>query len=545
MVLTNTLSMEAIFMGGVGIWIRRDYMVTCWILNSMVTELFDAFLYAQSCTYDVLEKFMLRDRNSKLIQFLMKLNDEYESVRSQILAMDPLPTVNKAYYIVQQIEIQKKVTNHTFEPSAFFANMNNKGSNNWRKENRGSTNDGKRFCTGRNQEGHTVDKCFEKIGYPDCSDTPFDLCNENEIEMYQRDGFDQKLVVVVCQEVMKMFKGKGGESNASREYTVTYLKNPIIIHLPVGSSKIVTIVGKVQLTPSLDPSTNQVVAVGKGSRCLYICKPTIDPIAFFTSIFEFRVSHLNSFPTTSLSEESFSNSVSKNGPYKQAALNGAHYFFTIVDDDTRVTWTYLVHSKEQIPSLLVSFFAYVKTHFQRQPKVVRSDNGTEIVNKTCAEFFQTHGVVHQKSMAYTPKQNGRDANVKPHKDKFKNKGVKCVLIGYHVNQKGYKFYNWETNEIFLSSDVVFEEHVFPFKQPDSPSDEHLCPIYPVFETRPLEETVILNTPLPETTPTVNLVFTKPAVKHVAEPNQSDQMPFTSTSVPVKKSTRSTTRPAWL
>ncbi|PWA58271.1 hypothetical protein CTI12_AA392830 [Artemisia annua] len=29
-------------------WIRCDYMVTYWILNSMVTELSDAFLYTQS-----------------------------------------------------------------------------------------------------------------------------------------------------------------------------------------------------------------------------------------------------------------------------------------------------------------------------------------------------------------------------------------------------------------------------------------------------------------------------------------------------------------
>ncbi|GJR72320.1 hypothetical protein Tco_0084685 [Tanacetum coccineum] len=200
----------------------------------MVTELSDAFLYAQSninglptcdygkireCTCDVLEKFMLRDSNSKLIQFLMKLNDEYESVMSQILAMDPLPTVNKAYYI---------------------------GINNGRKENRGSTNDGKRFCTRFNQEGHTVDQCFEKIGHPDSykgkkgkkqgrmaanvttgfddhfgSDTPFDLGSENEIGMHQGGGFDQKLVVVVCQEVVKMFRGKGGESSASRDYAST------------------------------------------------------------------------------------------------------------------------------------------------------------------------------------------------------------------------------------------------------------------------------------------------------------------------------------
>nr|GEV35790.1 hypothetical protein [Tanacetum cinerariifolium] len=187
----------------------------------------------RECTCDVLGKFMLRDSNSKLIQFLMKLNDEYESVKNQILAMDPLPTVNKAYYIVQQIEKQKQVTNHTFEPSAFFANLNNKRSNSGRKENRGSRNDGKRFCICCNQEGHTVDQCFKKIGYLDwykgkkskkqgrvaanvtvgfddhfSGDTPFDLGSENEIGVHQWGSFDQKLVAVVCQEVMRMFKGK-------------------------------------------------------------------------------------------------------------------------------------------------------------------------------------------------------------------------------------------------------------------------------------------------------------------------------------------------
>ncbi|GKB71281.1 pyridoxal 5'-phosphate synthase-like subunit PDX1.2 [Tanacetum coccineum] len=275
-------------------WIRCDYMVTCWILNLMVTELSDAFLYAQSVSElwkEIAERYgqsngplvyqLERElnSNSKLIQFLMKLNDDYESVRSQILAMDPLPTVNKAYYIVQQIEKQKQVTNHTFEPSAFFANMNNKGTNNRRKENRESRNDGKRFCNGFNQEGHTVDQCFEKIRHPDWykgkngkkqgrmaanvitgfddhfgSDTPFDLGSENEIGMHQGGGFDQKLVVVVSKEGL---------------------------------------------------STNHVVVVGKGSRCLYICKPIVDPIAFSASISDFHMSHLNSVLSTSLSKESF------------------------------------------------------------------------------------------------------------------------------------------------------------------------------------------------------------------------------------------------
>lgn len=61
----------------------------------------------KECICVVFDKFLEMDSHLKLILFLMKLNDEYESVRSQILATDPLPNMNKAYYIAQQIEKQK------------------------------------------------------------------------------------------------------------------------------------------------------------------------------------------------------------------------------------------------------------------------------------------------------------------------------------------------------------------------------------------------------------------------------------------------------
>ena len=87
------------------------------------------------CTCSTSEKFLEREIHLKLIQFLMKLNDEIESVRSQILAMDSLPNVNKAYYIVQQIEKQKQAIHPVFDPSTFFANtINNKKSYNAGKE---------------------------------------------------------------------------------------------------------------------------------------------------------------------------------------------------------------------------------------------------------------------------------------------------------------------------------------------------------------------------------------------------------------------------
>ena len=47
------------------------------------------------------------------MQFLMHLNDEYEAIRGQILLLDPLPTVNKAYSMIQRVERQRHVTNTT------------------------------------------------------------------------------------------------------------------------------------------------------------------------------------------------------------------------------------------------------------------------------------------------------------------------------------------------------------------------------------------------------------------------------------------------
>nr|GEY47570.1 retrovirus-related Pol polyprotein from transposon TNT 1-94 [Tanacetum cinerariifolium] len=153
--------------------------------------------------------------------------------RSQILAMDPLPTVNKAYYIVQQIEKQKQVTNHVFEPTAFFANMNNKNnSNGSRENNKGNRNEikgetkneiyFKKVCTNYGQEGHLFEQCFERLGYPDC--------------MGQNGHVDQKLVAAFCQEMMKMFIGKaisedkGEPDNENSDSSTNLISN--VNHIP-------------------------------------------------------------------------------------------------------------------------------------------------------------------------------------------------------------------------------------------------------------------------------------------------------------------------
>ena len=53
-----------------------------------------------------------------------------------------------------------------------------------------------------------------------------------------------------------------------------------------------------------------------------------------------------------------------------------------------------------------SFVHLISTQFDVKIKMVRSDNGTEFVNKKMNNMFSELGIVHQTSFAHTPQQNG-------------------------------------------------------------------------------------------------------------------------------------------
>ena len=64
------------------------------------------------------------------------------------------------------------------------------------------------------------------------------------------------------------------------------------------------------------------------------------------------------------------------GPYRVANICGAHFFLTIVDDFTRTTWTQLLQNKTQVGPAIMQFFNMVKTQFNTNIAIIRSDHGT-------------------------------------------------------------------------------------------------------------------------------------------------------------------------
>ncbi|GJT10167.1 retrovirus-related pol polyprotein from transposon TNT 1-94 [Tanacetum coccineum] len=108
---------------------------------------------------------------------------------------------------------------------------------------------------------------------------------------------------------------------------------------------------------------------------------------------------------------------------------------------------------------------------------VRTDRGTEFLNKTLHAFFKEEGIEHQTSTPRTPEQNGvverqnrtlveaartmLSASKLPldgeNLDKIKEKGDPCIHVGYSTQSKGYRVSNKRTRLIVKSIHLRFDE----------------------------------------------------------------------------------------
>jgi len=117
-------------------------------------------------------------------------------------------------------------------------------------------------------------------------------------------------------------------------------------------------------------------------------------------------------------------------------------------------------------------------------------------------------------------------------DKFDARGIPCVFLGYPPSQKGYKLLNIQTQQIFVSRDVRFVEHVFPYHR-DS-FEAYMTPTLVPMCTPSWDDVPLHDNPHPH------------AVSPILQPaNPSSATSAPITDVPVRRSSRNPRKPAWL
>lgn len=93
----------------------------------------------------------------------MGLNDSFSQVKTQILLMDPLPSINKDYFLFIQEKMQRNVGSSLWVESTILATKDQTISSTSCFNSKGKE---RPVCTHYGKLGHIVDKCYKLHGFP-------------------------------------------------------------------------------------------------------------------------------------------------------------------------------------------------------------------------------------------------------------------------------------------------------------------------------------------------------------------------------------------
>ncbi|GKA34539.1 retrovirus-related pol polyprotein from transposon TNT 1-94 [Tanacetum coccineum] len=94
------------------------------------------------------------------------------------------------------------------------------------------------------------------------------------------------------------------------------------------------------------------------------------------------------------------------GPMRTKSINKKKYILVIVDDYTRFGWVRFLRTKDETPEAIKKFIVMTQRALNATVRYVRTDNGTEFVNKTLTKFYESVGITHNTSVPRSPQQNG-------------------------------------------------------------------------------------------------------------------------------------------
>lgn len=131
------------------------------------------------CSCTLMRRMQKEREEDHIIRFLEGLNEEYETIKSGVLVMDPIPDMEKVLNMT--LKVERKIRGSLNQKSGDIIQSNAVQSNQQSGEEQSivaaaTSNYKKKFtngggrnvpkCTFCGMLGHTIEKCYKKHGYP-------------------------------------------------------------------------------------------------------------------------------------------------------------------------------------------------------------------------------------------------------------------------------------------------------------------------------------------------------------------------------------------
>ncbi|XP_061353333.1 uncharacterized protein LOC133298115 [Gastrolobium bilobum] len=255
----------------------------------------------------------------RAIRFLRGLNEQFMNVRSQIMLMRPLPSVNEIFSLVSQQERQQNSESHSelnqeykvltnaavqknFMTGVGTSNSRNymtgdessnsfvpRGGNFFRGRGRANVNGrgrGNRLCTFCGRTNHTVETCFEKHGYPPGFKQRSQIRTANMIMQEAADDGDTKELKnnsevfsqMQYQRILDMIQSSTSVPND------THASN--LVHADHTSSANATLTHAVAIQPTtFNPTNFNIIPSGNTNTRWVIDTGATDHITHLSSLF--------------------------------------------------------------------------------------------------------------------------------------------------------------------------------------------------------------------------------------------------------------------
>ncbi|GJX82744.1 ribonuclease H-like domain-containing protein [Tanacetum coccineum] len=407
-------------------WERCNSIVLSWLLNSVSEDLrtdyslwreFDILTKLPKCSCAAREDVSKHNQLIKLMQFLMGLNDVFQPIKSSLLSRETLPDVKDAFAIVSREESHRDLASSSSGSADNNKRFRNSGNNGGPNLNL--------HCTNCQKVGHTVDRCFDIIGYPlgyvknpGPKSTGTRTFNANSVSSSNEKGASLsftnehmlKLMNLINDSPSRSVQANMADSGANQHMTVSTLNMFGIIdisdlNLTVGHPN--GTVSKIKYVRNLKLSEKKIDVLVVPEYCVSLLSinKLIKDSRMFVGFTEtkcfiqdlhqnkivgigsengglYMLGHLSDQAVDMLHQDlnfTKDSHVSPCDIYYKAKQTREPFLLVIIRPLLLSVWIYLIKTKNEVYDHFVNYINMILNQFSYSIKTVRSDNGTELL----------------------------------------------------------------------------------------------------------------------------------------------------------------------